>query len=77
VTVKIVKSDGAVLEGRAEHRRGSHFAPVGRDEIVAKFRQLTEPLDGVDGESILSAVLALDESDTVELTALLRNAGGS
>jgi 2-methylcitrate dehydratase PrpD len=77
VRVKIVKRDGAVLEGGAEHRRGSHFAPVGRDEIVAKFRQLTEPLDGVDGESILSAVLALDESDTVELAALLRNAGGS
>jgi 2-methylcitrate dehydratase PrpD len=77
VRVKIVKNDGTVLEGRADHRRGSHFAPVGRDEIVAKFRQLTEPLDGVDGESILSAVLRLEESDTVELAALLRNAGGS
>jgi 2-methylcitrate dehydratase PrpD len=77
VRVEIVKRDGTVLHGRAEHRRGSHFAPVGRDEIVAKFRQLTEPLEGVDGESILSAVLALDESDTVELAALLRNTGGS
>jgi len=77
VRVQIVKRDGAVVEGRAEHRRGSHFAPVGRGEIVAKFRQLTAPLDGVDGESILSAVLSLDESDTVELAALLRNVGGS
>ncbi|MCW2975103.1 MAG: hypothetical protein JWM06_384 [Actinomycetia bacterium] len=77
VRVEIVMRDGAVLDGRANHRRGSHFAPVGREEIVAKFRQLTDPLEGVDGESILSAVLALDESDTVELAALLRNTGGS
>ncbi|MDX6470723.1 MAG: hypothetical protein QOF75_2526 [Gaiellaceae bacterium] len=77
VRVEIVKRDGTVLHGGAEHRRGSHFAPVGRDEIVAKFRQLTEPLKGVDGESILSAVLSLDESDTVELAALLRSTGRS
>jgi 2-methylcitrate dehydratase PrpD len=77
VNVEIVKRDGGVLRGHAAQRRGSHFAPVGREEIVAKFRQLTAPLEGVDGESILSAVLALDESDTVELAALLGNTGGS
>jgi 2-methylcitrate dehydratase PrpD len=77
VNVEIVTRDGGVLESRATHRRGSHFAPVGRDEIVAKFERLTAPLEGVNGEAILSAVLTLDESDTVELAALLRRTKGS
>lgn len=77
VKVEIVMRDGGVLEGHAAHRRGSHFAPVGREEIVDKFRRLTAPLDGVDAEAILSVVLALDASDTGELSALLRSTGSS
>ena len=72
VRVTITTRGGDVLQGSAQHRRGSQFAPVGREEIVEKFRLLTGPLDGVDGDAILAAVLALDElSDTRELSALL------
>jgi hypothetical protein len=75
VTVEIATRSGEILEGHAEHRLGSQFAPVGRADIVEKFRLLTEPLDGVDGEAILAAVLGLDElSDTGALASLLAGA---
>ena len=74
VRVAITTRSGEVLEGGASHRRGSQFEPVGRNEIVAKFRQLAATLRGVDAEAILDAVTGLDKlSDTQQLTALLRS----
>jgi aconitate decarboxylase len=73
VTVSIATTDGHTLEGGAGHRRGSQFEPVAREEIVEKFRLLTKPLEGIDGEALLTCVLGLEElTDTEELARLLR-----
>jgi 2-methylcitrate dehydratase PrpD len=70
--VAITLRDGTVLRGEARHRIGSLFEPVGRGEIVDKFRQLTEPLKGVDSEGILQAVVGLESlGSTSDLSELL------
>jgi 2-methylcitrate dehydratase PrpD len=74
VRVEIEMKDGRVFTGTATHRRGSLFEPVGREEILDKFRLLTKNLDGVDGASILSAVLALETSaNSEDLTSFLHS----
>ena len=73
VAVKIATRDGRVVEGGADHRRGSQFEPVGRAEIAEKFLLLTEPLEGIDGGALLARVLGLEElNDIEELARLLR-----
>lgn len=70
--VAIELRDGTVLRGDAKHRIGSFFEPVGREEIVDKFRQLAEPLKGVDSEAILEAVICLESVEsTQQLSELL------
>jgi 2-methylcitrate dehydratase PrpD len=64
--VEIELRDGSVLRGDAKHRIGSFFEPVGRDEIVDKFRRLTEPLKGVDSEAILESVVALESLESTQ-----------
>jgi 2-methylcitrate dehydratase PrpD len=76
VTVSIATRDGRVVEGSASHRRGSQFEPVGRDEIAQKFRLLTKPLAGVNGDALLDCVLGLEQlTDIEELARLLRTEG--
>ena len=73
VSVAITMRDGTVLEGRANHRRGSQFEPVGSEEITEKFRLLTGSLEEIDGEALLACVLGLEElADIDELAGLLR-----
>jgi 2-methylcitrate dehydratase PrpD len=76
--VAIELRDGTVLQGDAKHRIGSFFEPVGRDEIVDKFRQLAGPLKGVDSEAILDAVVGLDSLESTRALSelLLTPIGG-
>ena len=77
--VAIELRDGTVLRGDAKHRIGSFFEPVGREEIVDKFRQLAEPLKGVESESILEAVVGLESLESTEQLSrlLLAPIGGA
>jgi 2-methylcitrate dehydratase PrpD len=75
VSVELTTASGEVFRDGADHRRGSHFDPVGRAEIVDKFRTLTDPLEGVDGEAILVSVLALEELEDVRALATVLRAG--
>jgi len=73
VTVEIETRDGRTFAGRADHRRGSLFEPVGRTEIEEKFRLLTASVPGLDGEALLEQVTALEDlGDVEELARLLR-----
>ncbi len=71
-SVEIVLQDGSVLADGAKHRIGSQFEPVGRTEIVDKFRLLTDALTGIDADGICAAVVDLETlTDTSELSRLL------
>ncbi|HWX08880.1 MAG TPA: MmgE/PrpD family protein [Gaiellaceae bacterium] len=71
-SVEITLRDGSTLEGNAKHRIGSQFEPVGRSEIGKKFRLLTDPLEGVDGDAILSSIVGLDAlTETTSLSELI------
>ncbi|WP_328610341.1 MmgE/PrpD family protein [Amycolatopsis sp. NBC_00345] len=64
--VRITMRDGTVLSRQVVTPHGSPLDPVTAEEIVAKYRQLTEPvLPAARRQAIEDAVLGLDEADDV------------
>ncbi|OZC81293.1 MmgE/PrpD family protein [Rhodococcus sp. 06-418-5] len=71
--LKITLNDGTVLDKRVTHPHGTGDVPLTNDEIVQKYRTLTQPILDDDRRSAIErAVLALDTlDDSKELTDLL------
>jgi len=72
--VEITLNDGTRLSDRVEHVRGTPENPMSRDEVIAKARDLMNPVLGsTQCTKLIERVLALDEvKDVRELRPLLQ-----
>ena len=72
--VEVTLRDGTRLRERVEAVRGTVRNPMGRDEVVAKARDLIEPvLGGATSSRLIATILALEESsDLRSLRPLLQ-----
>jgi 2-methylcitrate dehydratase PrpD len=72
--VEVTLRDGTRLRERVEAVRGTVRNPMQRDEVVAKARDLIEPvLGGATASRLIAAILALDVSaDIRSLRPLLQ-----
>jgi len=72
--VEVRLRDGARLRERVEAVRGTVRNPMDRDEVVAKARDLIEPvLGGATANRLIATILALeDASDVRSLRPLLQ-----
>jgi 2-methylcitrate dehydratase PrpD len=72
--VEVVLRDGTRLSERVEAVRGTVRNPMGRDEVVAKARDLVEPvLGGATASRLIASILALEDSaDIRSLRPLLQ-----
>jgi 2-methylcitrate dehydratase PrpD len=72
--VEVTLLDGTRLRERVDAVRGTVRNPMGRDEVVAKARDLIEPvLGGVKSSRLIETILALDErADLRSLRPLLQ-----
>ena len=72
--VQVTLQNGSTFSQHVNAVRGTAENPMTRDEVVAKARDLMEPVVGTDNNSrIVKTVLGLESvSDMHELTALLR-----
>jgi 2-methylcitrate dehydratase PrpD len=72
--VEIMLADGTRLTERVEAVRGTVRNPMSRDEVVAKARDLTEPLLGREkAHRLIETVYAIEAvKDVRELSAMLR-----
>jgi 2-methylcitrate dehydratase PrpD len=72
--VEVTLADGSTLSERVEHVRGTPENPMTRDEVVAKARDLMNPVLGeATCSSLIERVLGLDNmKDIRELRPLLR-----
>jgi aconitate decarboxylase len=73
--VEAVLSSGEMLSVFTEQRRGSSHRPLTQDEIVAKYRLLTEKILGTNAiEDLLRVVLSIETlPDMTALTRLLQH----
>jgi len=73
--VEAVLSSGEMLSVFTEQRRGSSHRPLTQDEIVAKYRLLTEKILGTNAiEDLLHVVLSIETlPDMTALTRLLQH----
>jgi aconitate decarboxylase len=73
--VEAVLSNGETLSVFTEQRRGSSHRPLTRDEIVSKYRLLTERILGADAiEDLLHVVFSIETlPDMTALTRLLQH----
>jgi 2-methylcitrate dehydratase PrpD len=70
--VRVRTRDGRVLEEDLPYQRGAAENPMSREEICAKFRaNAALGLPEASVEALESAILALEESDGVEMFGLL------
>jgi 2-methylcitrate dehydratase PrpD len=76
--VEIALADGSVLKGEVEHSRGDPALPFGRDDIVAKYRRLTQGTLGAARsarlETLITGLPMLEDCSPV-LRALTLPAG--
>jgi aconitate decarboxylase len=71
--LEVVLTDGSTRESFVDMPRGGLLKPLSNDDVVEKFRALTEPLIDADrARAIEAAVLGIEElADIGELTELL------
>ncbi|NYF91110.1 MmgE/PrpD family protein [Tunturiibacter empetritectus] len=74
-TVEILLNDGTVLTQHVDAVRGTAENPMSREEIIAKSRDLIEPVLGpASSKALISAVLQLEQlTDIHTLSRLLRS----
>ncbi len=73
--VEVTLNDGSVLSDRVEHVRGTPENPMTREEVVAKARELINPVLGEAAcSTLIERVLALDKVKNIrELRPLLQS----
>jgi MmgE/PrpD family. len=71
--VRVTLKDGRTFHARALTNKGDTEDPYSRDEVIAKFREVTEPVIGAERSgAILDMVLSLETAGSLApLVALM------